>query len=213
MEDKTMLFGLLCITSFFTIMNPLGIMPVFMTMTASFSEQQKKKTAKKAVIVAFFILISFALAGQLLFKFFNISVDSLKIVGGIIFFFMGHDMLQAKMTKTKLDEKDMKSFVTDISISPLAIPVLCGPGAITNVMVLWQDASNLTEMAFLLGSIVLICVSVYVVFLSSSKLSKIIGETGNKVLMRLMGLILMLMAVEFFFGGLKPILRDILNIA
>ncbi len=202
----------LIFASFFSLMNPLGIMPVFMTMTSSLSEKERKNTARKASIIAFLTLLGFAFSGQVLFKFFGISVDSFRIVGGIIFFFVGYDMLQAKIVKTKIDESEIKAYVEDISITPLAIPIICGPGAITNAIVLMEDSDTLILKAILIGTIFTIILITYLALLFSSTIIKFLGETGNKVMMRLMGLIVMVIAVEFFFSGLKPILRDILNI-
>ncbi len=204
--------AILFFTSFFTLINPLGVMPVFMTMTSSLTEKQRNKTALRAVIIAFFTLLAFAFSGQVLFNFFGISVDSFRIVGGIIFFFVGYDMLQARLGKTKIDESDIKTYVDDISITPLAIPMICGPGAITNAIVLMEDANTYTLKIILLASIFAIMLVTYLILFFSSKIIDFLGETGNKVMMRLMGLIVMVIAVEFFFSGLKPIMRDILNI-
>ncbi len=205
--------AILFFTSFFTLINPLGVMPVFMTMTSSLTVKQRNKTALRAVIIAFFTLLAFAFSGQVLFNFFGISVDSFRIVGGIIFFFVGYDMLQARLGKTKIDESDIKSYVDDISITPLAIPMICGPGAITNAIVLMEDANTYTLKIILLASIFAIMMVTYLILYFSSKIIDFLGETGNKVMMRLMGLIVMVIAVEFFFSGLKPILREILNIS
>lgn len=204
--------AVLFFTSFFTLINPLGVMPVFMTMTSTLSEKERNNTAKKAVIIAFFTLLAFAFSGQILFNFFGISVDSFRVVGGIIFFLVGYDMLQARLGKTKIDESDIKTYVDDISITPLAIPMICGPGAITNAIVLMEDSDTLALKAILLGTIFVIMLVTYLILLSSSKIINFLGETGNKVMMRLMGLIVMVIAVEFFFSGLKPIIRDILSI-
>ena len=94
-------FGLLCFTSFFTLINPLGAMPVFMTMTMELDEKERRKVARRASLVSFLIMMFFAISGDLLFRFFGISIDSLRIVGGIIFLIMGMDMLQARLVKTK----------------------------------------------------------------------------------------------------------------
>jgi len=204
--------ALLYFTSFFTLINPFGVMPVFMTMTSSLTKKQRNRTALRAVIIAFFTLLAFAFSGQVLFNFFGISVDSFRIVGGIIFFLVGYDMLQARLGKTKIDESDIKNYVDDITITPLAIPMICGPGAITNAIVLMEDSNTYTLKAILLGSIFAIMLVTYIILYSSTKIIDFLGETGNKVMMRLMGLIVMVIAVEFFFSGLKPILRDILNI-
>jgi len=210
--DEYFSFALICITSFITLMNPLGIMPVFMSMTATLSPAEKRNTAQKATLVAFITVIGFAFSGQLLFKFFGISVDSFRMVGGIIFFMMGYDMLQARLSKVKLSRKAAKKeYISDISITPLAIPMICGPGAITNSIVLMADSETPMQKAILIGSIFLVCLTTFLVLWGSSPISKWLGETGNKVMMRLMGLIVMVIAVEFFFSGLKPIVIDILS--
>lgn len=207
MQD-TLSFGLLCFTSFFTLINPLGTMPIFMTMTAELDANQRKATAKKASVVAFFTIIAFAVSGQLLFKFFGISVNSFRIVGGVIFFIMGMDMLQARLGQVKIKESEVKSYVSDISITPLAIPMICGPGAITNAIVLMEDASTFTRKIILLVSVFVVIVITYLILYSSSRIIKLLGQTGNNVMMRLMGLIVMVIAVEFFFSGLKPIILE-----
>ncbi len=205
-------FALLCFTSFITLMNPLGIMPVFMTMTDSLTKEERKQTAKKANFVAAITLIVFAFSGQLLFKFFGISVNSFRIVGGIIFFMMGWDMLQARLVKVKMTKKSVKKeYVNDISVTPLAIPMICGPGAITSAIVLMEDAQTIQMKGIVIAAIVVVCVISYLVLWSSGKITVWLGETGNKIMMRLMGLIVMVIAVEFFFSGMKPILIDILN--
>ncbi len=204
-------FALLCFTSFFTLINSLGTMPVFMTMTADFTEEQRNKTAKKASVVAFLTIIFFALTGQLLFKFFGISVNSFRIVGGVIFFTMGMDMLQARLVQVKIKKNEIKSYISDISITPLAIPLICGPGAITNAIVLMEDALTFDKKVILFVMIFIVLLLNYLILYSSSRIIKILGPTGNNVMMRLMGLIVMVIAVEFFFSGLKPILADMIK--
>jgi len=206
-------FGLLTLTSFFTLINPLGVMPIFLTMTSELDEKERHTTAKKAVTASFIILIIFALSGQMLFRFFDISVDSLKIVGGIIFFLMGQDMLQARLNgKIPIEDKKTADYMRDISITPLAIPMITGPGAITNAIVLMDSADGFLFKGILLASIFITLLVTYIILINSSKIIKILGPTGNLVLMKLMGLIVMIIAVEFFFAGLKPILRSILKI-
>jgi multiple antibiotic resistance protein len=204
-------FGLLAFTSFFTLINPLGTMPIFMTMTADLEQKERTKTAKKATIVAFFTVVFFAFSGQLLFNFFGISVNSFRIVGGVIFFLMGMDMLQARLNKVKVKQSEIKTYVNDISITPLAIPMICGPGAITNAIVLMEDANTLEQKGMLILSILLVMLLTYIILFSASRVIKFLGETGNNVMMRLMGLIVMVIAVEFFFSGLKPIILDMMG--
>jgi len=204
-------YGLLCLTSSFTLINPIGTMPIFMTMTSELDVAHRNHTAKKASLVAFATILVFAFSGQLLFKFFGISVNSFKIVGGVIFFIMGMDMLQARLSQVKIKDSEIKSYVNDISITPLAIPMICGPGAITNSIVLMEKAITLEMKIILIASITVVVLLTYFILLSSSRIIKMLGETGNNVLMRLMGLIVMVIAVEFFFSGLKPIMAEMLK--
>lgn len=204
-------FGLLVFTSFFTLINPLGTMPIFMSMTADLSVKERNRTARKASIIAFFTILFFAFTGQLLFSFFNISVNSFRMVGGVIFFLMGMDMLNARLAKFKVGNENVKAYVDDISITPLAIPMICGPGAITNAIVLMDDAITLDKKIVLISTIFLVILLTFIILFSASKIMKILGDTGNKVLMRIMGLIVMVIAVEFFFSGLIPMLKQAFN--
>lgn len=207
--NDTFTFGLLCFTSFFTLMNPLGIMPIYVTMTSTLDEEQKHKTARKASIAALLTLVIFAFSGQLLFKFFGISVDAFRIVGGVIFFLVGMDMLKARLVTTKVSPSEVKSYVDDISITPLAIPMICGPGAMTNAIVLMEDADNLSKKLVLVASVILIIIITYITLIGATKITKFLGEIGNNVMMRIMGLIVMVIAVEFFFAGLTPFIQKI----
>jgi len=208
--NELLAFGLMAFTSFLTLLNPFGTMPVFMAMTKELGAKERRRTATKAIFVAFITLMIFAFSGNILFDFFGISVNSLRMVGGIIFFLMGMDMLQARLTKTKIDKSNVKEYVDDISVTPLGIPMICGPGAITNAIVLMRDASSYDMKITLIMSIILVLFITLMILWSSSKVLKVLGETGNKVLLRLMGLIVMVIAVEFFFSGLTPVLRGII---
>lgn len=211
--DSYITFAILVFTSFFTLINPLGTMPIFMSMTASLSNQKRKNTAKKASVIAFFTIIAFAFSGQILFKFFGISVNSFRIVGGVIFFAMGWDMLQARLGSIKHtdDENKIDAYVNDISVTPLAIPMICGPGAITNAIILMESSDTIIKKVILISVIFLVLLITYLILRGASKITDKLGDTGNKVMMRLMGLIVMVIAVEFFFSGLKPIILNMIN--
>ena len=204
-------YALLCLTSIFTLANPLGTMPVFLTMTQGMSEEQRQSIVKRATITALIILIVFTFAGQFIFMFFGISTNGFRIAGGVIIFKIGYDMLQARYTHVKLNSDEIKTYANDISITPLGIPMLCGPGAIANTIVLMSDAHTITMKSILIGSIVFIYVLTYFILRASTRLVSVLGETGNNVMMRLMGLLLMVIAVECFVGGMKPILIDIIS--
>ena len=206
-------YALLCFTSFFTLTNPLGTMPVFLTMTNGLSDDERNHIIKRASIISFIILIAFTLCGQFLFKIFGISTNGFRIAAGIIILKIGYDMLQARYSSAKLNNDEIKAYVNDISITPLSIPMLCGPGAIANGIILMDDAHTWELKATLVAMIALVYLLSYVSLRLSTRLMKLIGETGNNVMMRLMGLILMVLAVECFVGGIKPILIDILQMS
>ena len=210
MEDL-LPFALLCFTSFFTLTNPLGTMPVFLTMTNGMNDHERKAIVRRATIVSFITLMVFTFSGQFLFKFFGISSNGFRIAGGFIIFKIGFDMLQARYSNAKLKEEEVKTYADDISITPLAIPMLCGPGAIANAIMLMDDASTLSLKGTLIGIIALVYFITFLILQASTRLVRILGETGNNVMMRLTGLILMVIAVECFVSGLKPILIDILR--
>ena len=134
--DNIIPFALLCFTSFFTLVNPLGTMPIFLSMTDGLSNEERQAIARKATFVAFIILSAFTISGQYLFQFFGISTNGFRIAGGVIIFKIGYDMLQAHFTHIKLNEQEQQHYANNISITPLAIPMLCGPGAIANGIVL-----------------------------------------------------------------------------
>ena len=209
--DSLFPFALLCFTSFFTLINPLGTMPVFLSMTSGMSEEERKRIVMKSTMVAFAIMISFTIFGRFLFQVFGLSTNGFRIAGGIIILKIGYDMLQAKYTHIKINEEEIQHIANDISITPLAIPMLCGPGAIANGIVLMEDADSWIKKVILIGIIALVFFITFIVLKTSTRLVRFMGETGNNVMMRLMGLILMVIAVECFVSGAKPIMIDIIQ--
>ena len=211
MMETVIPFALLCFTSLFTITSPLSTMPVFLTMTQSLDEKERRAVAIRATLVACCALLLFVLAGQFLFKFFGISTNGFRIVGGIIIFRIGFDMLQAKYTPMNLRKEEIKEYANDVSVAPLGIPLLCGPVAIANAIVLMQEAYSFEMKTAVIVAIILVYLITFVLLRWAGVLVKFIGETGNNVMMRLMGLILMVIAVECFVSGARPILTEILH--
>lgn len=215
MDSGLLTFAILCFTSFFTLANPLGTMPVFLNQTEGCTEDERKAIAKKSTIVAFFTLVIFAFFGRYIFHIFGVSTDAFRIAGGIIIFKIGYDMLQAHITHIKLNETERKiqHYTDNIAITPLAIPMLCGPGSIANGIVLMEDAETAWYKVAMIVSIALVYLITFLILRASNKLYKLLGETGSNVMMRLMGLILMVIAVECMISGLKPVLSSIISMA
>jgi multiple antibiotic resistance protein len=207
-------YFLLTLTSLFTIVNPLGAMPFYSNLTESSDDATARAIAYRASVAAFSAMLFFAISGKVLFHFFNVSVDGLRVVGGVLFFLTGYDMLQGRDSRTKSVSASERMSLQDVNIkaiTPLAIPLICGPGTITIMTVMMQESQNLMERSLLLFSAFLVSIGTYFILLSSKKISAIIGESGQKVFFRLMGLILMMISIEYFFKGIKPYIRAILQ--
>lgn len=204
-------FGLLCFVSLFTIIDPIGALPIFSSMTGQLSHADSRRVALRAALTAWVVLVLFAFSGHFLFAFFGISVNSLRVVGGIIFFIMGYEMLEARLTRTPADEATVTAYVEDIAITPLGIPLIAGPGAITTVIVLMNETGGLVEKEIaLLLALSSVLALTFLFLIGTRQVLRALGHSGNKVLLRIMGLIVMAIAVEFFFNGLRPIVQSML---
>lgn len=204
-------FYLLCFTSLFTMINPIGVIPLYLGLTSEMEDNRTWQVAVKASLTSLLILLLFAFTGKAIFDFFSITTDSLKIVGGVLFFIMGFDMLQARAVRHRQLNESEGQFAADVAITPLAIPMICGPGAITMVILLMQEAQDPLSKGLFLGALITVMLATLGILLAGKGIRTRLGENGNKVLMRLMGLIVMVIAVEFFFSGLEPKIRAILT--
>ena len=210
--DGILEFSIMAFASLFTMMNPIGVIPVYISLTSHLSPKAAKRVAFKAVITGLITLVLFAVAGKFIFDFFAITIHSLRVVGGIIFFIAGYDMLQARLNRTKSNEEERFEENKDVAISPLGIPLITGPGAMTVAIVLYNDATDISLKIALFAIIFLLMGIVLASLLGGRHILRFLGENGNKVLMRIMGLIVMVIAVEFMFTGLTPIIRKMLMI-
>ncbi len=210
--DSILQFALLAFTSLFTMINPMGVIPVFTTLTTGMNAKQASSIALKATSTALIVLLLFTFGGNFIFDIFNISVNGLRVVGGILFFLSGYDMLRGKLTRIKSEGEEFIEAAKDFAITPLGVPMITGPGVITISIVMMNDAPDISHKSLLIVSIFIVMGLTHLILLSSRKIIAFLGESGNKVLTRIMGLIVMVIAVELFFRGLKPIIQDILAI-
>lgn len=197
-------FLILSIVSIITLINPVGIIPNYINLMDSFSLEEQKEITLKACLVAFLVLIIFAVMGNFIFIFFNLTIYAFKVVGGVLFFRIGLNMLESKISRTKSTPMEEKEAMhkDDITYTPLGIPLIAGPGAITSVMILSENTSSITEKAIFIVAIFICILSTYLILSVSKKLSKMIGMTGIRIVQRVMGIILMAIAVQFIFDGL-----------
>ncbi|MDH3517334.1 MAG: MarC family protein [Acidimicrobiia bacterium] len=205
-----MKFAVTAFASMFVLVSPITVAPIYAGLTRNLDKRRARSVAYRAVLTAAIVLLVMVLVGESVFAFFSISVDSLRVVGGVIFFLMGYDMLNSRLPRTKHADESEKEYAHDVAVAPLGIPLIAGPGAITTAIVLSNDAATLTDQFVLLGMIALVLAVTLTAFLGVERLNRWIGIDGQRITMRLVGLIEMAFAVEFLFQGLTPIIRRIL---
>ena len=163
--------------------------------------------AWKASLTALIFLSGFAIGGQYIFRMFGITLPAFEIAGGIILLLIGLDMLEAKRSATQESSEEATEAASkeDAGIVPLGIPMLAGPGAITSVMVLVGQAQTKWQMVAILSSIAITAVVCYLVLGHSDRVAKALGETGIRILVRIMGLLLVALAVQYFVNGMADL--------
>jgi multiple antibiotic resistance protein len=197
-------FSLLALSSIFFLVDPFAALPTFLAVTAGVEAKRRKAIARKASITAWVVLSAFAIAGEYIFKLFGITLPAFEIAGGVILLLIGLDMLQAKRSATQESSGDTEAAATkeDAGIVPLGIPMLAGPGSITAVMVLVGQVQKPWEMGSILAAIFITAVICYYVLGNSDRVAKMLGETGIRILVRIMGLLLVALAMQYFVNGM-----------
>jgi multiple antibiotic resistance protein len=202
-------FSVLALSSIFFLVDPLAAIPSFLAITEGADPARRKRMARKGALTCFIVLTTFAIAGQLIFRLFGITLPAFEIAGGLILLLIGLDMLQARRSATQEASGDTEEGAAkeDAGIVPLGIPMLAGPGSISTVMVLVGQAPSLWhwEMGAILGSITLTCLVSYWVLAAASRVRSVLGETGIRVLVRVMGLLLVALAMQYFVNGMMDL--------
>ncbi|RPD90718.1 MarC family protein [Aureibaculum marinum] len=193
-------FALTVFTGFFAIMNPIAGIPVFISMTGDADSQTKERISRKATVTAFIIVALFVVLGKFIFDFFGITIPAFKITGGILVFFIGFEMLQS----VKPTAKHLKKVAIneEIAISPLAIPILAGPGSIVTAMNFVTDA-ELVHIILVILIFGLMCLLTYVCFRLSDFIVEKIGKNIIGVLDKIMGLIIAIIGTNMVIEGIK----------
>ncbi|MGA3371764.1 MAG: MarC family protein [Terracidiphilus sp.] len=202
-------FSVLALSSIFFLVDPFAAIPSFLAITSGADAARRRRMARKGALTCFIVLTSFAVGGQLIFRLFGITLPAFEIAGGLILLLIGLDMLQAKRSPTQEATGDAEeaSQKEDAGIVPLGIPMLAGPGAISTVMVLVGQAPGpwRWEMGAILGAIGLTSLASYWVLAGAGSVRRVLGETGIRVLVRVMGLLLVALAMQYFVNGLTDL--------
>lgn len=190
------------------IVNPLGILPIFIDASSGMNHDEKKQTENLASCTVFIVLVISLVSGEAIIRFFGISIASFKVAGGILLLLGAISMLQARISPEKQSREealDMESRKS-LAVVPLGIPLLAGPGAISTVILNAQKHLTLTHYMILFTVITAVCVLVWFILKLSSVIAEKLGKTGINLVTRIMGLIMAAIGVEFMAGGLKQLL-------
>jgi len=200
----------LIFTSILFIVDPFAVIPTFLAMTVRDNAAQRTVLARRGAWTCAITLIAFAAAGSLIFKIFGITIGAFKIAGGVLIGLNALDMVQARRSHQRETPVETAEGIQkdDIGIMPLGVPMLAGPGAISTVMVLALGAKSTAATITVYLSIVLTAAITYVVLSAASMVERRLGQTGMRILTRLMGLVLAAIAVQFIIDGIKLSFRD-----
>ena len=193
-------FSVTVFTGFFAIMNPVANTPIFIGLTGGLDKQSKKRIAKTASITAFIIIAVSVLIGKYIFELFGMTIPAFKITGGILIFFVGFEMLMS--VKSKIHTQENIEVDDGVAISPLAIPILAGPGTIITAMNNITDGS-FVHIGIVIGIFGLMAYLTYLAFSSSELIVKKIGNNVITVIGKIMGLILAIMGTGMVIEGIK----------
>jgi multiple antibiotic resistance protein len=190
----------------FSVIDPIGIAPLFLSLTPEIAPEFHVRTMRRAVIVAAVILYAFAAVGRALLTSLGITVAAFSIAGGILLLLVAIDMLFARASRTRgTPEEEVEARASaDISVFPLAIPIISGPGAIVTVVLYMSQANgDVGKIAAVLASILIALIACYVSMRLSGLLIRVLGETGVHVVGRVMGILLAALAVQFVLNGVS----------
>jgi multiple antibiotic resistance protein len=194
---------------FFAILNPIGNTPVFLSMVGDADEKTMKKVAFRAVLVAFIIIAVFSLFGHLIFRIFGITLPAFQIAGGIIVFFIGYDLLKGRKSGVLHSKKsDSAKSYEDMAISPLGIPLLSGPGTISTAMTFVGEGHDFFNTLLIILIFAFVCVITYLMFILSKRIADKLSPSLIKVVSKIMGLVLTVIAVQMLINGIFKVIQE-----
>lgn len=183
----------------FVIVNPFGNVPLFISLTQKFTPAERKNAIVKSVVIATAILLVFALIGKFLFDLLDVTVDSLRIAGGLLLLVIAFDMLMGRSPASKIDPDEEREAV---AVTPMATPLLAGPGAMTTVMILMNESETTIAKGYVMIAILLAMAAAFIILINSDRVYNAIRKDGARVLTKIMGIVLATIAVEMVVNGL-----------
>ena len=193
--------------TFFVVIDPIGLVPVFLGLAGTRSDAEQTRIARKAILVAGIILFGFALVGGPLLRNMGISLDALRVAGGLLLFRIAVGMVFAQSERETPEEQEEARQRQDISVFPLAIPLIAGPGALASVLILSGEAKTAAGYAMVLLMALVVTILAYAFLRASSRLSRVLGRTGVNVITRVLGVLLAALAVQYVADGVRVLLK------
>ena len=190
------------------LVNPLGVLPMFISLTHDFTKAQKKNAIRAASLTVVAVIVVCALLGEHIIKFFGISTASLQVSGGLLILLMALNMLNAQAggARTTMEERDEAEHKHTIGVVPLGIPLLTGPGAMSTVIVMAHNAKRTMDYLVIIGSGVVIAALVWLTLQMAQPIARTLGRIGINIATRIMGLLVAAVAVEFIVDGLTTMI-------
>ena len=203
-------FALIPFTSILFIVDPVAVIPTYLVITQEETPAQRRRTAARACIAAALLLVVFGLAGRLIFRLFGITLPAFRIAGGLILWLVAMDMLRGvRRTQESTPEIKEGREKEDVALTPLAMPMLAGPGAISTVMVLGGQAGAVSEHVVVYAAVVLTMFISWISLRVAERLLTTLGQTGIRVMTRIMGLLLAAVAVQFVITGVRDAMSSV----
>ena len=199
---------LVALSAVFFVVDPIGVVPIFLAITAGDSAEKMRRTALRACLVAGGLLLFFAVFGGVIFQVFGVSLAAFRVAGGILLLITALDMLRARPSETRTSQTEQQEGIIkeDVALVPLAMPLLAGPGAIASAMVLMSKGETLLMAVPVIAAIVLTFVASYFILRASNLVLRVLKQSGVAILERVMGLILAAIAVQFMADGARDLL-------
>ena len=201
-------FFLPSFTMLFVTMDPIGNMPIFMSLTESPRSGYRLLMAKRSVLIGFCVMLFFAFAGEAFLKLLGISIPAFRIAGGIMLFIVALQMIFVEEQKEKAAEEATDNpYENDVSVFPLAVPLIAGPGSIASIILLMSERQgDWTQQIYIISSLIVVSLITYVLFRLSSYFARLFGQTINTVISKLLGIILGAMASQFIIDGVRGLI-------
>lgn len=201
-------FAVSSVLSFLVIVDPVGLAPLFISITAGRSEKEQRRIARNAVLITGLVIFLFGIGGRSLLGYLGVSIDALRIAGGVLLFKLAFDMILAHRERTTAEEQTEAGTRADITVFPLAIPLLAGPGAFATVLVFVARADGrLDYLAVLFAGILLVLLVSWAFLRLASGVTRVLGHTGINVITRVFGIVLAALAVQLVADGVLALWR------